>query len=224
MRLQTIADTQPVIAQLANTLRQHLADGERVTWLVCGGSSIAIAAMASLGLADTDTSRLSITLTDERFGPVNHPDSNWKQLAEAGFNLPNAHTYPVLHDKELGETTSNYDELLRQLIDQADYSIGLFGMGADGHIAGALPGSPAVHNENFAASYEAPNFTRITMTLKAITHLDEAVLYCIGSEKLPALQQLQTDVPLDEQPAQILKQLPESIVFTDQQFTTGGNT
>ena len=35
-------------------------------------------------------------LTDERYGPVGHPDSNWSQLLQKGFDLPQAKLVPVL--------------------------------------------------------------------------------------------------------------------------------
>lgn len=217
MRFQKITDIQPVVAYITDTLITHLEKGERVTWLVPGGSAITIAAVVSKNLSIIDTSRLSVSLTDERFGPVGHSDSNWRQLAEHSFSLPQAHTYPVLRDKELRETVDEYGELLRQLIDQADFSIGLFGMGADGHTAGILPKSPAIHDEHYAGGYDADKFVRLTMTPIAISHLDETVLCAMGYEKLAALTSLQQELlPIDVQPAQIHKQVPKSTIFNDQ--------
>ena len=217
MKIQKITDTVPVIQYLTDTISIHLGNGERVVWLVPGGSAIRIAAAVSQKLAGQDLSRLTVTLTDERFGHVGHDDSNWRQLAEAGFAFDGIQALPVLTGKEMAETTTDFGTTLRTILGDADYKIGLFGMGADGHTAGVLPETAAVHSELYADSYDAGNFLRLTMTLKAIAELDETVLYATGSEKLPALESLCNEsVPFDKQPAQIHKQVSKSTLFTDQ--------
>jgi 6-phosphogluconolactonase/glucosamine-6-phosphate isomerase/deaminase len=217
MTFQRIADLQPVIEYLTQTLTTHLNDGQRVTWLIPGGSAIAIAVAVSQQLGNVNTASLNVTLTDERFGPLNHDDSNWRQLMEAGFRQPDGLSLQVLGGKELPETVNDYGEVLLKLLTQSDFRIGLFGMGADGHTAGILPESAAVHDENYASGYDAGNFTRITMTPKAITRLSEAVVYAVGLEKQAALEGLaKENMSLDKQPAQVFKQLPKATIFNDQ--------
>ena len=217
MKVQRVYDMQPVIDHLASTLSEHLGNEEKVVWLVPGGSAIMIAAAVSQELAGQDLSRLTVTLTDERFGHVGHGDSNWRQLQEAGFVFDGVEALPVLTGKDMAETTTEFGTTLRTILGDADYTIGLFGMGADGHTAGVLPETNAVHSELYADSYDAGNFLRLTMTLKAIAELNETVLYAAGEEKLPALESLCNEsVSLDKQPAQIHKQVPKSTLFTDQ--------
>ena len=167
-------------------------------------------------LEGVDLSNLTVTLTDERYGPVGHPDSNWWQMEEAGVTLPGAQRIPVLAGADRPATTSAFAAHLQAAFSQADYVLGFFGIGADGHTAGILPGSLAVHSEELAASYDAGNYERITMTPKAVTRLDEAVVYAVGKAKWPVFDDLSKgDLPLDVQPAQILKQVPECTVFND---------
>jgi 6-phosphogluconolactonase/glucosamine-6-phosphate isomerase/deaminase len=154
-------------------------------------------------------------LTDERYGPVGHPDANWLQLEQAGFGLQGARLVPVLTGQERSATAAQFDQVLATLFAEHDLKIGLFGIGADGHIAGALPGSPAVGNPNLVADYEAGPFERITITPRAIAQLDEAVVYVMGEAKWPILDQLDISLPLDEQPAQVLKSLPTVTVYND---------
>lgn len=208
------AGTQPLYDRLV----EELQTGDQVLWLVPGGSNIPLAADISKRLPEDLTKNLRIYLTDERYGDVWHPDSNTRQLEEAGFDPKQATMVPVLSgDLSLQETTEHFADALADAFASSDVVIGQFGMGPDGHIAGILPGTPAVSSEDLAVGYPTDTFTRITMTFEAIKHVDVAFVYAFGDAKRPALENLQNDdLSLDEQPAQILKQLPEAYVFNDQ--------
>jgi len=205
--------------QLASTLTRHLQAGERVVWFLTGGAGIAVAVAASQALTGTSLKNLTVSLSDERFGPVGHADSNWFQLEQAGFHLPGAQLEPVLINKDLEATVEHYDQLLRKCLEAADFAIGLFGIGPDGHIASLFPGFPQLHEtQAFATSVDnspKPPPIRVTMTVPAIEKLDEAVVYTLGEAKWPQVDKLATDVSIDEQPAQILKRIPKLTVYND---------
>ncbi len=205
-------------APLYERLVAELETGDRVLWVVPGGSNIPLSADISQRLPEELTQNLTIYLTDERYGEVWHPDSNTRQLEEAGFTPKKAVMVPVLTGGlSLQETAEHYADALADAFANADVVIGQFGMGADGHIAGMLPGSPAVTSTELAVGYQTETFTRITMTPQAIEQVDAAYVYAFGEAKRPALENLENkDLPLDEQPAQILKLLPEAYVFNDQ--------
>lgn len=215
MRFRKISSQEPVADYLVEVLERESDKGRRVLWLVPGGSSIAAAAAVSKRLTPSRLKSLTVTLTDERYGPVGHPDSNWRQLEEAGFSLPDAKSLPVLTGQNMADTVTYFANLLQKLLNENDFVLGFFGIGADGHTAGILPGSPAVHETAFAAGYDAGNFKRITMTPAAIARLDEAVVYAAGEAKWPVLDQLEADIPLEDQPAQALKQVRKVTIFDD---------
>jgi 6-phosphogluconolactonase/glucosamine-6-phosphate isomerase/deaminase len=216
MVYKKVSSAEPVINYLTGLLKSKLASGEKVLWLVPGGSSIGVAAAVSRNLTGLDLSNLTVTLTDERYGPMGHPDSNWLQLEQAGFHLPGAQLVPVLHGHSVEETTAEYARHLQEYCQGAAYCLGFFGMGPDGHAAGILPGSPAVTAAAWAASYQTPDFLRVTMTPPAIAALDEVVVYAMGEAKSEALGNLQKALPLNEQPAQALKEVTKLTVFNDQ--------
>jgi 6-phosphogluconolactonase len=215
MQFRKITSPAPVAEYIAGVITEHLDKQERVLWLVPGGSSISIAAEVSKLLAGKDLDKLSVSLTDERFGPVGHPDSNWRQLEEAGFDLPGAQLVPVLTGQDRAATTESYGQATRELLAQAEFKLGFFGVGADGHTAGALPGSPAAASTEITASYDAGNYERITITPATIAQLDEAVVYATGEAKWPVFDALETVLPVFEQPAQVLKQVPKLTIFND---------
>lgn len=218
MNYQHITSIEPVVDFVAATLTSHLEANQAVTWLVGGGSGIAVTLRVAerLRFQKTDLSRLSVTLTDERFGPIGHKDENWQQLLDQGFALPGAKLERVLTGDDRATTTSKFAANLHQLIDQADYSLGFFGIGADGHTAGIKPHSPAVTATDYAADFSGQDFERITMTGEAIARLSQAVIYAMGADKQPTLHQLLTStVAVNDQPAQLLKTVRQCTLFTD---------
>ena len=90
------------------------------------------------------------------------------------------------------------------------------GIGADGHTAGIKPHTVAVTSDEYAAQFEGEDFARVTMTPIAIAELDEVVAYAHGADKYPVLRQLlHEEVALLDQPAQALKTVPRSTLFSD---------
>ncbi len=211
----TTSDKQLVADAIAKVITAQLQAGHKVLWLVPGGSAIAVAVLVAQQLREIEHSGLAVSLTDERYGPVGYVDSNWQQLVLAGFSLPQARLLPVLTGADLAETTLRFDTILQHELTTADYSIGVFGIGPDGHTAGILPGSPAVHATDLAAAYSTPQFERVTMTPVAIAQLDEAIVFAVGSEKWPTLQALGMVNNIDVQPAQVLKQVPRLTIYSD---------
>ncbi|HSW37053.1 MAG TPA: 6-phosphogluconolactonase [Candidatus Saccharimonadales bacterium] len=203
---------------LSKRLTEELKAGKKVLWLVPGGSNIPASVAIMNNLPVELTENLAILLTDERYGLPGHPDSNFKQLHDAGFNPQQATFIPALVENlKLQDTTQRYEELVQQAFAHAEVTIGQFGIGPDGHIAGILPRSPATNSNSLVASYEAPPFVRLTMTFEALRRLQVAYAFVFGAEKRAALDKLKAeDLTLAEQPSQILKQLPEAYIYNDQ--------
>lgn len=216
MVFKKVNSADAVTEYLSTVLTEKLSAGQKVLWLVPGGSAITVVAVVSKKLQGLDLKNLTVTLTDERYGPVGHPDSNWLQLEQAGFSLPGARMVPVLHGHSVAETTTEFAKHLQEYCQGAAYCLGFFGMGPDGHTAGILPGSPAVTATEWAASYQVPEFLRVTMTPPAIAALSEAVVYAMGEAKAEPLANLQQELPLNEQPAQVLKKVSKLTIFNDQ--------
>lgn len=216
LELKKINDKATVADYLAETISRTLKNGQRVLWLVAGGSAMNVAVEAAQKMTAADNlENLSISLTDERYGDVGHADSNWRQLEEKGFNLPGARMLPVLDGKDIDETASHYSNLLNSALDASDYSLALAGMGPDGHIFGIKPHSPSVDSHDDVAAYNWDDFSRLTPTLRLLKRLDEVVIYAVGKEKHPQLDMLNKDIPAQDQPAQQLKQLKKVIIFND---------
>ncbi|HET9721463.1 MAG TPA: 6-phosphogluconolactonase [Candidatus Saccharimonadales bacterium] len=213
IKVQTAAQPAEYVLK---RLKDRLQAGQTVFWMVAGGSAIKIAVDVSEILrTEPNLKNLTITLTDERYGPVNHPNSNLKQLLATGFDLPGAHLLPVLNGESMEETATNYAKMLNRQIGAANYSLALAGMGPDGHIFGIKPYSPSVNSEQDVVGYNWDDYKRITPTLKLIRRLDEIVVYAVGQEKWSQFDKLEKVVSPGEQPAQLLKKMSDVTIFND---------
>ncbi len=212
--------TEQAARAISTSITAQLQHGKRVLWLLSGGSGIEIAVKSQALLpADLDLTNLYVSLTDERFGAPNHINENWHQLIAAGFSLPQAQLYRPLQGKDFATTTELFNNWLGEQFSAADYKIGIFGIGSDGHTAGIKPGSEPDDMQDYAYDFEGDDFQRITISSLAIKRLDEVVAQASGNEKLAVIRQLlQTDSPTDAQPAQILKSVKLSSLYTDQKI------
>ena len=206
----------PAIEDLTHTLSHHLSEGKTVFWLVSGGSAIAIAVAVAKGLQGVPTHNLTVSLVDERYGDIGHANENWQQLLDAGFAVADATLYRPLIGADRHDTAMAFSNWLGDQFGQSDYCIGLLGIGADGHTSGIKAGSVAIQAEGWATDYVWDDYERITTTFDAIKRLDEVVIYAMGADKAPVIRDLlHHDVDLNSQPAQVLKHVNKSTLYTD---------
>ena len=216
--MKIVTTTEPIAAaatQLADSISRELLAGHEVLWLLSGGSSLTIATATAAQLHGNDLSRLHITLTDERYGAPGHGDENWQQLLASGFAAPGADCYRPLIGAPLDETVAQFETWLRSALDQADYVIGIFGIGPDGHTAGIKPHSPAVTSDHLATGFQGDDFTRLTITPPVIARVNEIVIQSSGADKQAVLSDwLSRPHELADQPAEALKQVANATLYT----------
>lgn len=213
-----LLDTTEAQNRITKALTNTLVE-KRVLWLVCGGSSIAAQAQIMQNLPAENLKNLTILPMDERYGPPGHSDSNYQQLRDAGFDARRAKWKDVLErDLPLTETVSYYSELISDAQSEADYILGVFGLGADGHTAGVLPGTPATSDDEASVvGYVWTDFTRMTLTPRELVKTDEAYVLAYGANKKDALQRLQkNDESIQNLPAILLYHVPKVEVYNDQ--------
>jgi 6-phosphogluconolactonase/glucosamine-6-phosphate isomerase/deaminase len=202
---------------VVSSILKQLKLGKKVLFFVTGGSSISVGVRISEILRDQLHNNLTVMMTDERYGPIDSPDSNWYQLIQKGFTLPQAKLIPILFGNDRTVTTEKFKENLKRELENADYKISLFGIGLDGHTAGILPETVAVTSPDLACGYDTSTFSRVTITSKVIEKLDEAIAWVQGEDKWRVIQELENEIDIIKQPAQILKKIPLLTIFTDYQ-------
>ncbi len=138
---------------------------------------------------------------DERFGEKNHKKSNELMIKETGildfFESSNLRFYPILQsDESLENTALEYDEALRFILKYFPKSVGIMGLGQDGHTAG-IPAITEISKKMIedgsalVSFYEAEKYgPRITMNFHAISVLDLIIVLVLGQEKREILNQM----------------------------------
>ncbi|MBI4097520.1 MAG: 6-phosphogluconolactonase [Candidatus Levybacteria bacterium] len=198
----------------------------------------------------------AVGLVDERFGEKWHKGSNELMIKNTGildyFESLNIRFYPILQDSKKKESVyhklvydttieqiaKDYDESLRFLFKYFPKTVGILGIGEDGHTAGIPAGnsksqipnpkllgitkriledqsSLVTYYEDESGKYGA----RVTMTFLALGQLDLIILLVLGQEKREALKLMFDDGSIEETPAKFYLQ-PEiaekTILITDQ--------
>jgi 6-phosphogluconolactonase len=196
-----------LIQKIADEITEQ-AKTRKVLYLASGGSSIPVSVAVLKSLSPETMRKLTLTLTDERYGNVGHPDSNWQQLKDVGLDTSMFSCVPVLPPGELEkeEVAEHFEEHLSALFKTSPYIIALFGIGADSHIAGILPDSDAVKEEkHLVAVYDAGAFTRITITPPVFHMIDSAYVYARGESKRAAVDGIGQELPFVSFPNQLVK-------------------
>jgi 6-phosphogluconolactonase/glucosamine-6-phosphate isomerase/deaminase len=204
---------------LANAIAFSLKENKKVLWILTGGSSIpsCVEAFDLIKKMDVSLEYLTVTLTDERYGEVGYTDSSWQKLIEAGFDFNTINPIPVLTGLPFEETATDFEININKAFAENDIIISQFGIGADLHIAGILPKSPGTLETRLVSAYTSDPFQRITLSFEAIRKIQKAFVFIFGESKKGAISELKESVDsLSEKPANILKEIEEVFVYSDQ--------
>lgn len=211
------------IERVANHIVTGLNSNKKVLWLLSGGSNIPISVeimnMIHKEVFIDNIKNLIVTLTDERFGDIDHADSNWKQLKDAGFDFSHIRSMPVLQGLSFEDTISNYEKDIIRAIEDNNFTIAQLGIGNDGHIAGILPDSPAFSSNRYICGYDANTFKRITLTFNALQRLDDLYAFVFGELKKEIINEIRNEADnnkSDKLPVLVIGEMKDLIVYTDQ--------
>jgi 6-phosphogluconolactonase/glucosamine-6-phosphate isomerase/deaminase len=172
----------------------------------------------------------AVAQVDERFGKRGHKHSNELMIEETGltkyFEDMNIRFYPMLEaENELDETAKDYDEALRFLLKYMPKSVGVLGVGVDGHTAG-IPAISEISKKmledqsGLVDFYNAEKYgARITLNYHGLSMMDIIIVLALGAEKRKALSNMFKEGSIDECPARFYLK-PEiaekTILITDQ--------
>lgn len=215
------------IKAIAQTLCDGLFAGKRVLWLVSGGSNVAVEVEVMKLLHAHAADRLgglAVLPMDERYGVPGHANSNTQQLRTAGFEPGMAIWIDVLaRNLPFEQTVEFYRQAAAIALSNADLIVGQFGMGADAHIAGLLPESPAVTMDGATVvGYEWSDYTRLTLAPAALKQVNVAFVVAYGDDKKAAFTRLRGNKQsFAKLPAKLLYELPQVTVYNDQLESEG---
>jgi len=167
--------------------------------LALSGGSTARASYELLAAADVDWSQVDVLFGDERWVPVDDPESN-EGMARHAF-ADQVHPRAVYSMRHAGDTIEEaadaYERLLREF---GPLDLVHLGLGPDGHTASLFPGSPALDQRErlvVATGDDLHPHPRLTLTFPALAQSRLAVFTVAGEGKREALQRVKAgdDLP-----------------------------
>ncbi len=198
-----IAD-RAVSDAIANSIRNAISLRGTASVMLSGGST-PIKAYDQLSRQELNWAKVSLGLVDDRWVDPDSNGSNEKMLRETlGQNAASKAAFLGLkteHDKPV----DGLIDIERRLADiQQPFDLCVMGMGTDGHTASWFPASPdlqtalSLDTEQLAVAIDASfapgagEFSdRISLTLQAVMHARQIILYITGAEKLNVLEMAQ---------------------------------
>ena len=193
---------------------------------------------------DKKLSTGALAIIDERYGQRFHNNSNEKMIEDSGLlaytNSLQVPFYPILQNpqKDLDETAKNYDMTVSYLFAGFPKSVGILGIGSDGHTAGIagnrldsalasgeLFGNPLFQDEEklrLVSSFSdltGPFRERVTMTFTGLSLINVYILLVFGDDKADALKAMFQEGSEEDVPARFFTR-PEvarrTLLITDQ--------
>lgn len=179
----------------------------------------------------------AVALVDERYGKPMHKNSNEGMIQKTGlldyFDSRKIPFYPILKPQTaIVETAAMYDETVRNLFFHFPKSIGILGIGADGHTAGIAPKRADFSNPLFtpeqkhlfvSSFHDKTGYfgERVTLTFAGISLLDFIIIFMFGKEKMQALQNALKQGDQEEIPARLYQTrelAKKTLIITDQKI------
>lgn len=177
----------------------------------------------------------TVGLVDERFGNRFHENSNEKMLMDSGLlqslDKKGVKFNPTLTgSQDIKTTADEYDQTLRSIHATYQQSIGILGIGTDGHTAG-VPADPEVWTEyglveknksemaTFFDDHGKFYGPRITTTFLGLSMLDLLIVMVFGSAKQNAIEKMFANGPEEEIPSRFFKRpdiATKTLLITDQ--------
>ncbi|MGI9234763.1 MAG: 6-phosphogluconolactonase [Woeseiaceae bacterium] len=176
--------------RIAELLANRLENQARASLIVSGGTTPR-ECMAALAKTRLDWQRVQVALSDERWVPADHEDSNEKLVRDL-LLIDKAATAELLPVYEEGVSPEDRCEALQDPLPVLPFSCSLIGMGADGHFASLFPDADQLDigldvesgRLYIPVTTAASPHPRISMTLAGISRSDEIALLFFGEEKL----------------------------------------
>jgi len=190
--------------RITGALRGQL-DAKKAASLVVSGGTSPIQCFAELSTQDIDWQRISILPSDDRWVPADHEDSNEKLIREnllvgkagAADFLPFYTPTDSIEDRcqELNSNTRFVP---------FPFACSLLGMGADGHFASLFPDAKNLDEGLDLESStlclpvvtQASPYSRVSLTLAALSRSHEIVLLFFGEEKRAVFEQAKNGIDL----------------------------
>lgn len=165
-------------------------DRENDASLVVSGGTTPGKCFQQLSQVEIDWHRVRVVLSDERWVPNDHKDSN-ERLVRETLIKDAAKGASVLSVYQADLSVDERCDAIQKEMPPSGFACSMVGMGADGHFASLFPDADSLEaglNEDNQRFYmpvrtSASPHPRVSMTLASILKSDEILLLFFGDEK-----------------------------------------
>jgi len=183
--------------RIINALHRRLETHDSAALVVSGGTTPA-PVYDYMAHKELDWHRIHVLLSDERWVPADHADSNEKMLRDALEKSRASYAQITSYFNADGSLEDRCGELEKELGElPLPFTSVLLGMGDDGHFASLFPDDS---NLRAAIDLQSPRgfvpvdtgsspHRRVSMTLAALLRGDEILLLISGANKRAVLEQ-----------------------------------
>ena len=135
-----------------------------------------------------DWSRVLLFWSDERNVPPDHTESNYHMAMEClkPLNIPEKNIFRMEADRDLEDSSEDYEELLYRKLPAKHFDLVMLGMGEDGHTASLFPRTHGLHTKNrWVTANFVPqlNTWRMSLTFDCINEARHINIYVLGKNK-----------------------------------------
>lgn len=223
MQLTVFEDRKGMARHVADLIAERAERGP-MTLGLAGGSTPADT-YRQLATHQIDWSKIWLWLSDERWVPHDHADSNGRMALEhlpeeAGQRLVRPRHSPYLQPED---SAAHYEAELRLIHDGRSPDMVLVGMGTDGHTASLFPGTDALDapSDRWFVANHVPQLDawRLTVTPALLRRAAAVVVLVAGDDKAEVLQEV-LEGPDGGYPIQLLRQAEGTVTFVGDRSAT----
>jgi 6-phosphogluconolactonase len=214
----TLPGTVHVVDDVSSAFANLVADEVNRSIALSGGET-AEACYLRLRDAAVDWPAVEVFFGDERFVPVDHPDSNEGLSRRTLLDfVPVRAIHSMYQPVPIDDAARAYDALVRAA---PPIDLVHLGLGPDGHTASLFPGSPALDETErlvVATGDDLHPLPRLTFTFPAIARARLAVVTVSGEEKRAAIERIRAG---DDLPGARIR--AERVVWLGDRAALGGH-
>lgn len=187
------------LALCLSKMQEAIADRGRCTIALSGGSTPK-PLYSALAAEDLPWDKIYVFWGDERYVPVDSPESNQKMARDLWLNkvdIPEANIYPMpTTGGEPAADAAKHEAELQEFFQVSpgefpSFDLILLGMGDDGHTASLFPHTDALKVSDRLITVGAKeDQARITFTVPLINNARCVVFVVAGASKQPALDRI----------------------------------
>lgn len=202
MNLRIFDTKQDALAATARTIIQRVSAGARTIALSGGETPKPLYAALGTSTLREELAEFPITwiVVDERYVPIDHPDSNAGMMQKTLFAdgiAPGHRFLPFRTELNDPAATARAFEAEWRTLGLTTLDLVLLGMGDDGHTASLFPGTTALQVEDRIATevwVEKLKMWRVTLTKPVLRDAALRIVLAAGETKRPVLEQVRAGV------------------------------